>query len=235
MVQWLRPCLPMQGVWVQFLVRELRPHMPPGLKTQNIQKKKKKKKEKNFKKEIKNCNKTKWQSWIGFFLSGPLLHTLASPPAQMDSSGSEGNQMPRHNELSGYTPAHPGTKKEKAYSILEQPSKETLTPEWPRTAVGKRVGAWGGQFPSITAERKTKTREVFHMKVVSPRVTKLENSIFCISPTLSQLFLAWVRRKENALVGEQGISPGQPGTTRSSITKWWLWRPQKGRSFLYLS
>ena len=59
MVQWLRPCLPMQGVWVQFLVRELRPHMPPGLKTQNIQKKKKKKKEKNFKKEIKNCNKTK--------------------------------------------------------------------------------------------------------------------------------------------------------------------------------
>ena len=30
MVQWLRLYLPMQGVQAQSLVRELRPHMPPG-------------------------------------------------------------------------------------------------------------------------------------------------------------------------------------------------------------
>ena len=29
-VQWLRICLPMQGTWVQSLVRELRSHMPWG-------------------------------------------------------------------------------------------------------------------------------------------------------------------------------------------------------------
>ena len=36
-VQWLRPCLPMQGLWVQSLVRELRSHMPcmPKAKTYN--------------------------------------------------------------------------------------------------------------------------------------------------------------------------------------------------------
>ena len=33
MVQWLRLRLPMQGVWVQSLVRELRSHMPQGQKT----------------------------------------------------------------------------------------------------------------------------------------------------------------------------------------------------------
>ena len=32
MVQWLRLHLPMQGVWVQSLVRELRHHMPHGQK-----------------------------------------------------------------------------------------------------------------------------------------------------------------------------------------------------------
>ena len=31
-VQWLRLHLPMQGVWVQSLVAELRSHMPPGQK-----------------------------------------------------------------------------------------------------------------------------------------------------------------------------------------------------------
>ena len=31
-VQWLRLHLPMQGVWVQSLVRELRSHMPRGQK-----------------------------------------------------------------------------------------------------------------------------------------------------------------------------------------------------------
>ena len=44
-----------------------------------------------------------------------------------------------HKELSGYIPADPGTKKEKAF--LGQRLRETLTPEWQRTAVGKRVGA----------------------------------------------------------------------------------------------
>ena len=29
-VQWLRPCLPLQEVWVRFLVRELRSHMSQG-------------------------------------------------------------------------------------------------------------------------------------------------------------------------------------------------------------
>ena len=32
-VQWLRLCLPKQGVWVQSLVRELRSHRPHGQKT----------------------------------------------------------------------------------------------------------------------------------------------------------------------------------------------------------
>lgn len=47
MVQWLRPCLPMQGVWVRFLVRELRHHMLTGQKKT----KHKKKKEKNLNKK----------------------------------------------------------------------------------------------------------------------------------------------------------------------------------------
>ena len=33
MVQWLKLCLPMQGVWVPSLVRELRSHMPHSHKT----------------------------------------------------------------------------------------------------------------------------------------------------------------------------------------------------------
>ena len=32
MVQWLRLCFPMQGVWVQCLVRGLRSHLPRGQK-----------------------------------------------------------------------------------------------------------------------------------------------------------------------------------------------------------
>ena len=35
-VQWLRPHLPMQGVRVQFLVRELRSHMPQAPKNQKM-------------------------------------------------------------------------------------------------------------------------------------------------------------------------------------------------------
>ena len=38
-VQWLRLCLPMQGVWVQSLVGELRFHMPDVRKNQGIKQK----------------------------------------------------------------------------------------------------------------------------------------------------------------------------------------------------
>ena len=38
-VQWLRLCLPMQGVWVRSLVGELRSHMPLSQKNQNIKQK----------------------------------------------------------------------------------------------------------------------------------------------------------------------------------------------------
>ena len=37
--QWLRPRLPMQGLWVPSLLRELRSHVPPGQKHQNIKQK----------------------------------------------------------------------------------------------------------------------------------------------------------------------------------------------------
>ena len=146
MVQWLRPCLPIQGVWVQFLVRGLRPHMLPGQKNQNIKKKRKKK---TLKKKFEKCNKTERQSWIGFFLSGPLLHTLSSPLAQMDPLGSEGNQASWHKELSGYTPVDPGTEKEKAFSILGQPLRETLTPEWQRGQL--LVRRWGCEEANFLA------------------------------------------------------------------------------------
>ena len=39
MVQWLRLCLPVQGVWVWSLVGELKSHMPCGQKNQNIKQK----------------------------------------------------------------------------------------------------------------------------------------------------------------------------------------------------
>ena len=38
-VQWLRLCLPVQGVWVQSLVGELRSHMPHSQKYQSIEQK----------------------------------------------------------------------------------------------------------------------------------------------------------------------------------------------------
>lgn len=139
----------------------------------------------------------------------------ASPPAQMDSSGSEGNQMPWHNESSGYTP-DPGTKKEKAYSILEQPSKETLTPEWQRTAVGKRVGAWGGQFPSITAEKNKNKRSVSHGGCL-PRVTKLENLYSVFHPPLASC--SWLESGERKMfwLGNKDFS-------------WPAWKPQGAQS-----
>ena len=40
-VQWLRPRFPMQRVWIQSLVGEVRPHMPPSV-AKNLGKKKKK-------------------------------------------------------------------------------------------------------------------------------------------------------------------------------------------------
>ena len=51
-VQWLRICLPMQGVWVRSLVGELRSHMPHGQKNQNIKQKQYCNK---FNKDFKNC------------------------------------------------------------------------------------------------------------------------------------------------------------------------------------
>ena len=50
-VQWLRLNLPMQGVWVQSLVGELRSHTPHGQKTKNI---KQKQYCNNFNKDFKN-------------------------------------------------------------------------------------------------------------------------------------------------------------------------------------
>ena len=38
MVQWLRICFPIQGTQVQFLVRELRSHMPCGMAKRNLKK-----------------------------------------------------------------------------------------------------------------------------------------------------------------------------------------------------
>ena len=42
-VQWLRVCLPMQGVQVRSLVEELRYHIPQGQKTKTLKKKTKQK------------------------------------------------------------------------------------------------------------------------------------------------------------------------------------------------
>ena len=39
MVRWVRLPFPTQGMLVRSLVRELRPHMPPGPKNQNIKQK----------------------------------------------------------------------------------------------------------------------------------------------------------------------------------------------------
>ena len=39
MVQWLRLCLPIQGVQVQTLARELRSHIPQGQRVKNIKQK----------------------------------------------------------------------------------------------------------------------------------------------------------------------------------------------------
>ena len=35
-IQWLRFPLPIQGVWVQFLIRQLVSHVPPGQKTKTL-------------------------------------------------------------------------------------------------------------------------------------------------------------------------------------------------------
>ena len=77
MVQWLRPCLPMQGVWVRFLVRELRHHMLTGQKKT----KHKKKKEKNLK-EIKKVQQNKMTvlDWVlPFWTLAPYSSKSSSP------------------------------------------------------------------------------------------------------------------------------------------------------------
>ena len=43
------------------------------------------------------------------------------------------------------------------------------------------------------------------MEAVSPRVTKLENSIFCISPNLSQLFSLVSGQRRMRWVGNKGF------------------------------
>ena len=40
-VQWLRLCLPMQGVWVQSLVRERKSHVPRSQKMETLKEKQK--------------------------------------------------------------------------------------------------------------------------------------------------------------------------------------------------
>ena len=52
-VQWLRPTLPNQGIWVWSLVRQWRSHMTCGLKTKTLKKKKKQYYNK-FNKDFKN-------------------------------------------------------------------------------------------------------------------------------------------------------------------------------------
>lgn len=55
-----------------------------------------------------------------------------------------------------------------------------------RTAIGRR----GGEA-NVTAQQpraKQKQGKVFHTEAVSPNVTKLENSFFCKSAALRQLF-----------------------------------------------
>ena len=53
-VQWLRLCLPIQGVWVQFLIRELRSCMPHSQKKQTKNVKWKQYCNK-INKDLKNC------------------------------------------------------------------------------------------------------------------------------------------------------------------------------------
>ena len=79
MVQWLRPCLPMQGVWVRFLVRELRSHMPPGQKKQNIKKKERKKLKKEEIKKVQQ-NKMTVLDWVlPFWTLAPYSSKSSSP------------------------------------------------------------------------------------------------------------------------------------------------------------
>ena len=55
-VQWLRVCLPMQGVQVRSLVEELRYHLPQGQKTKTLKKKQNRNSIVNkFKKDLKNA------------------------------------------------------------------------------------------------------------------------------------------------------------------------------------
>ena len=55
-VQWLRVCLPMQGVQVRSLVGELRHHIPQGQKKKTFKKKKNRNSIVNkFKKDLKNA------------------------------------------------------------------------------------------------------------------------------------------------------------------------------------
>ena len=69
MVQWLRLCLPMQGVQVRSLVGELRYHMPPVQKAKNI-------------KQRQYCNKFNKD-----FKKGPHQKTLKQTNNENDRKG----------------------------------------------------------------------------------------------------------------------------------------------------
>ena len=100
---------------------------------------KKKERKKLKKEEIKKVQQNKMTvlDWVlPFWTLAPYSSKSSSPDGLFGVRRQSGAW---HKELSGYIPADPGTKKEKAF--LGQRLRETLTPEWQRTAVGKRVGA----------------------------------------------------------------------------------------------
>ena len=79
MVQWLRLHLPMQGVWVQSLVGELRPYMP---KNQDI---KQRQCSNEYNKDFKNsiCKKKK-KFWMAVWL--PLSARMEGEGPEMGSA-----------------------------------------------------------------------------------------------------------------------------------------------------
>ena len=72
MVQWLRLCLPIQGVQVQSLARELRSHIPQGQRVKNIKQKLYCNKfNKDFKKIIIKPEEAPSRKWKGAISSLP--------------------------------------------------------------------------------------------------------------------------------------------------------------------
>lgn len=88
--------------------------MPPGQNTKIFKKKKKEREERKTLKEIKNATKQNDSLGLGSSFLDPLLHTLASPPAQMDS------RIRRHQM--------PGTMNSPAIHLQTQGQKGKPTP-----------------------------------------------------------------------------------------------------------